>query len=47
MGRTPIDLARGVGVAGIRGQAAEPFPKTVVLLESLMTAKGIPTSSSK
>jgi ankyrin repeat protein len=47
MGRTPIDLARGVGVAGIRGQAAEPFPKTAALLESLMTAKGIPVSSSK
>jgi ankyrin repeat protein len=41
MGRMPIDLARGVGVAGLRGAAAEPFPKTAALLESLMTAKGI------
>ena len=46
-GRTPLDLARGVGVAGVRGAAAEPFPKTAALLESLMAAKGIPVSSSK
>jgi ankyrin repeat protein len=41
-GRTAIDLARGVGVAGVRGAAAEPFPKTAALLEKLMTEKGIP-----
>jgi ankyrin repeat protein len=41
-GRTALDLARGIGVAGVRGAAAEPFPKTVALLESLMAAKGIP-----
>jgi ankyrin repeat protein len=40
-GRLPIDLARGVGVAGVRGAAAEPFPKTAALLEKLMTEKGI------
>ena len=44
-GRTPLDLARGVGTAG-RGQA-ESFPETVALLESLMAAKGIPVSSPK
>jgi ankyrin repeat protein len=44
-GRTPLDLAKGVGGAG-RG-AAESFPKTVALLESLMAAKGIPLSSPK
>jgi uncharacterized protein len=44
-GRTPLDLAKGVGTAG-RGQA-ESFPETVALIESLMSAKGIPTSSPK
>lgn len=46
-GRTPLDLARGAGVAGVRGAAAEPFPKTAALLESLMAAKGISLSSPK
>jgi ankyrin repeat protein len=44
-GRTPLDLAKGIGVAGIRQAAGEPFPKTVALIESLMAAKGIPLSS--
>jgi len=44
-GRMPVDLAKGVGGGG-RGQA-ESFPETVALLESLMAAKGIPTSSPK
>ena len=38
-GRTPLDLAKGVGVPGVRQAAAEPFPETVALLESLMTAR--------
>ena len=46
-GRTPLDLARGVGGGGRGGPAAEGFPKTVALLESLMAAKGIPVSSPK
>ena len=37
-GRTPLDVARGAG--GTRG-GPDAFPKTVALLESLMTAKGI------
>jgi ankyrin repeat protein len=44
-GRTPLDLAKGVGGGG-RGQA-ESFPETVALLESLMAAKGVPQSSPK
>ena len=44
-GRTPLDLAKGVGVPGVRTAAGEPFPETVALLESLMAAKGIPLSS--
>jgi uncharacterized protein len=46
-GRTALDLARGTGRAGVRGPAAEPFPETAALLESLMTAKGIPVSAAK
>ncbi len=41
-GRTALDLARGVGVAGVRQASRDPFPETVALLEALMTAKGIP-----
>jgi ankyrin repeat protein len=38
-GRTALDLAKGVGVAGVRQASREPFPETVALLESLMSAK--------
>jgi ankyrin repeat protein len=40
-GRTALDLAKGIGVPGVRGAAGEPHPDTVTLLESLMAAKGI------
>jgi ankyrin repeat protein len=46
-GRTPLDLAKGVGVPGVRQAAGEPFPETVALIESLMAAKGIAVPSSK
>jgi uncharacterized protein len=46
-GRTPLDLAKGIGGGGGRGPAPEPFPETVALLESVMAAKGIPTASPK
>ena len=46
-GRTALDLARGSGRGGGRGPAAEPFPETAALLESLMKAKGLATSSAK
>jgi len=38
-GRTALDLAKGIGVAGVRQASREPFPETVSLLESLMAAK--------
>jgi ankyrin repeat protein len=41
-GRTALDLAHGVGRAGVRGPAPEAYPETAALLESLMKAKGIP-----
>jgi ankyrin repeat protein len=37
-GRTALDLAKGVGVPGVRQAAGEPHPETVALLESLMGA---------
>jgi ankyrin repeat protein len=45
-GRTALDLAKGVGVAGVKQPTREPFPDTVALLESLMAAKGIPLAAS-
>jgi ankyrin repeat protein len=38
-GRTALDLAKGVGVPGVRQTAGEPFPETVALLESLIAAR--------
>jgi len=38
-GRTPLDLAKGVGVPGVRQTAREPFAETVALLESLVAAR--------
>jgi ankyrin repeat protein len=38
-GRTALDLAKGVGVPGIRQASREPFPETVALLESLAGGK--------
>jgi len=43
-GRTALDLAKGVGVRGVRAASREPFPETVALLESLMgTATASPS----
>jgi ankyrin repeat protein len=38
-GRTALDLAKGVGVPGVRQAAGEGFPETAALLESLMAGK--------
>ncbi|HVH29328.1 MAG TPA: ankyrin repeat domain-containing protein [Vicinamibacterales bacterium] len=38
-GRTPLDLAKGVGVPGVRQAAGEGFPETAALLESLLAAR--------
>jgi uncharacterized protein len=45
--RTALDLAKGVGVRGVKQPTREPFPETVALLESLMAAKGIKVASAK
>ena len=37
-GRTPLDLAKGVGVPGVRQAAGEGFPETAALIESLLAA---------
>jgi ankyrin repeat protein len=46
-GRTALDLAKGVGVAGVRQAAGEPFPETAALLDSLMAAKGAPSAAAR
>jgi len=46
-GRTALDLAKGIGVPGVRQATREPFPETVALLESLMAARGIPVASER
>ena len=38
-GRTALDLAKGIGVPGVKSAVAEPHPDTVALLESLTAAK--------
>ena len=38
-GRTALDLAKGVGVPGVRAATGEPHPDTVALLESLTSSK--------
>ncbi|PWT81108.1 MAG: hypothetical protein C5B57_11140 [Blastocatellia bacterium] len=45
-GRTALDLAKGIGVPGVKQPTREPFADTVSLLESLMAAKGITLSSA-
>jgi ankyrin repeat protein len=40
-GRTALDLAKGVGVAGVKSATADPHPDTVALLESLMAGKRV------
>jgi ankyrin repeat protein len=44
-GRTALDLAKGIGVPGVKAANREPYADTVALLESLMAAKGLPLSS--
>jgi ankyrin repeat protein len=47
IGRTVLDLAKGVGVRGVKSAVADPHPETVALLETLMAAKGIPLSAAR
>ena len=46
-GRTPLDLAKGIGVPGVKQAQSEGFPETVAVLEKLMAAKGIAVASTK
>jgi ankyrin repeat protein len=39
IGRTALDLAKGVGVRGVKSATADPHPDTVALLESLIAVK--------
>jgi ankyrin repeat protein len=38
-GRTPLELAKGVGVAGVRQTAGEGHPETAAVIEKLIAAK--------
>jgi hypothetical protein len=38
-GRTALDLAKGIGVPGVKQAQGEGFPETAKLLESLIVAK--------
>src|SRR6186713_2571046 len=38
-GRTALDLAKGIGVPGVKQAASDGFPETAALLESLMASK--------
>jgi ankyrin repeat protein len=42
LGRTPLDLAKGIGVPGVRQAAGEGFPETAALIESLLAAQSTP-----
>src|SRR5215471_17378678 len=44
-GRTALDLAKGVGVAGVKSATADPHPDTVALLESLTAAKNVTSAA--
>jgi ankyrin repeat protein len=44
IGRTVLDLAKGVGVRGVKSASAEPHPDTVTLLESLKAPEGLRAS---
>ena len=46
-GRTPLDLAKGIGVPGIKQAASEGFPETAALIESLMVGSGASSDAPK
>ena len=46
-GRTALDLAKGIGVPGVKQAVSEGFPETAALIESLLAEKGTPVSSTK
>jgi ankyrin repeat protein len=46
-GRTALDLAKGVGVAGVKSATADPHPDTVALLESLVAGKTVAPAVAK
>jgi len=46
-GRTALDLAKGVGVGGVKSATADPHPDTVALLESLVAGKTVAPAVAK
>ncbi len=47
IGRTALDLARGVGVRGVKSASADPHPETVAAIESAMAAKTAERSGTR
>jgi len=43
-GRTALDLAKGIGVPGVKQAVSEGFPETVALIDSLLAAKSVAAS---
>src|SRR6185312_10305729 len=46
-GRTTLDLAKGVGVRGVKSAVADPHPETVAAIEAAMNAKPAVTGGTK
>jgi uncharacterized protein len=47
-GRTALELAKGIGVPGVKQAQGEGFPETVAVIESLLAAKkGAPVASAR
>jgi ankyrin repeat protein len=46
-GRSALDLAKGVGVPGVRQAQGEGFPETAAFIESVIAARGTATSTAR
>jgi uncharacterized protein len=47
VGRTALDLAKGIGVPGVRQAAGEPFPETIKYLESVGAKSSVAPAATK
>jgi ankyrin repeat protein len=46
-GRTTLDLAKGVGVRGVKSATADPHPETVAAIEAAIAAKSAVTGGTR
>jgi ankyrin repeat protein len=47
VGRTPLDMANGVGVRGVRQAQGEGFPETAALIEKMLAARAALAPAAK